>query len=423
MANSILVGLQWGDEGKGKIIDVLTENVDMVVRFQGGNNAGHTVEVGDEKFVLHLIPSGILHAGCQCVIGNGVVVNPLTLAQEIADLEARGYEVVDRLRISSRAQLVFSYHCVMDGLFEHKLGENKIGTTKRGIGPAYADKVNRVGIRAGELLNLPRMEHHFRTQAKFYNDIFAEASVPTVDIDSEWASIKGVADKLAPLVEDTVLSINQAVGQGLKVLFEGAQGMWLDVDFGTYPYVTSSNTTAGAACTGSGLAPSRIEHVVGVAKAYCTRVGEGPFMTELHDEEGKRMASLGNEFGATTGRPRRCGWFDAVATRYSAMLNGVDQLALTKLDVLDDFETIKVCVAYDLDGRRLSEMPIAVADYARVNPVYREFPGWCQKTSDATCWEELPERCREYLQALSGLIEAPLKIVSVGPRRDQTFFV
>ncbi len=423
MANSVLVGLQWGDEGKGKIIDVLTEDIDMVVRFQGGNNAGHTVEIGEEKFILHLIPSGILRRDCRCVIGNGVVVNPLTLQKEVAELEARGYKVSDRLRISSRSQLVFDYHCVMDGLFEQKLGDSKIGTTKRGIGPAYADKVNRVGIRAEELLNPNLLEKHFRTQADFYNQIFREAGVQTIDIEAEWAKIKEAAAMLAPMVEDTALTVNQAAKAGKKILFEGAQGMWLDVDFGTYPFVTSSNTTAGAACTGSGLAPSRIDHVVGVAKAYCTRVGEGPFMTELNNETGRRMGEIGNEFGATTGRSRRCGWFDAVATRYSAMLNGVDQLALTKLDVLDDFDTIQVCTGYRLNGRELKEMPLAASDINHLEPVYEEFPGWKQKTTDATRWEDLPPRCQEYLQALSRLIEAPLKIISVGPRRDQTFRV
>ncbi len=421
MANSVLVGLQWGDEGKGKIIDVLTESMDMVIRFQGGNNAGHTVEVGEEKFVTHLIPSGILRPDCRCVIGNGVVVNPLTLEKEVAELEARGYQVADRLRLSSRSQLVFDYHCVMDGLFERKLGDSKIGTTKRGIGPAYADKVNRVGIRAEELLNLEKMEQHFRTQADFYNQIFHEAGVETIDIDAEWTKVERAARKLAPMVEDTVLSINRAVERGDQVLFEGAQGMWLDVDFGTYPYVTSSTPPAGAACAGSGVAPSRIDHVVGVAKAYCTRVGEGPFMTELTDETGRVMGEIGNEFGATTGRSRRCGWFDAVATRYSAMLNGVDQLAITKLDVLDDFESIKVCTSYELDGKRLDGLPISAADFARVKPVYEEFPGWREKTTGARCWSDLPSRCREYLEALAGLIDAPLKIISVGPRRDQTF--
>lgn len=423
MANSVLVGLQWGDEGKGKIIDVLTEKVDMVIRFQGGNNAGHTVEIGEEKFVLHLVPSGILHDGCQCVIGNGVVVNPLTLDNEIKELEARGFQVTNRLKVSSQAHLVFSWHCIMDGLFENKLGESKIGTTKRGIGPAYADKVNRVGIRAGELLDPGRLEDRFRTQAKFYNDIFAEAGVDIVDIDDEWEKVREVARKLTPMIDDTVITVNHALRDGKCILMEGAQGMWLDVDFGTYPFVTSSNTTAGGACTGSGLPPSSIEHVVGVAKAYTTRVGKGPFMTELNDNVGRQISKIGNEFGATTGRPRRCGWFDAVATGYSAMLNGVDQLAITKLDVLDDFETIKVCTAYELDGQVINHMPIKAVDYSRLKPVYKEIPGWKEKTTNATCWEDLPQRCRDYLKWLAELVNAPLKIISVGPRRDQTFFL
>ncbi len=421
MSNTVLVGLQWGDEGKGKIIDVLTRKADVVVRFQGGNNAGHTVEVGKDKFVLHLIPSGILHEGCQCMIGNGVVVNPLALEDEIKGLEARGYEVRSKLQLSTRSQMVFCYHCRMDGLFEHQLGDNKIGTTKRGIGPAYADKVNRVGIRAAELRDPQSLERRFRSRAEFYNKIFEEAGEQPVDIDAEWETLKTVAENLAPLVKDTVLTLNQAAEQGLNILFEGAQGMWLDVDYGTYPYVTSSNTTAGGACTGAGFAPSHIDHVVGVAKAYTTRVGEGPFMTELNDETGEELRRAGNEFGATTGRPRRCGWFDAVATRYSAMVNGADQLALTKLDVLDEFDTIKVCTAYELDGERITDMPTSLSEIERVKPIYEELPGWRQSTQEASCWEELPKATRDYLKYISELIRVPLKIISVGPRRDQTF--
>jgi adenylosuccinate synthase len=423
MSNTVLVGLQWGDEGKGKIIDVLTQTAEVVVRFQGGNNAGHTVEVGDEKFVLHLIPSGILHDGCKCIIGNGVVVNPLALEEEIAALEERGYEVRKNLQLSTRSQLVFCYHCQMDGLFESQLGENKIGTTKRGIGPAYADKVNRVGIRASELRNLATLEKRFRTQAAFYNTIFEEAGQDPVDIDAEWAKLADVASRLAPMVADTVLSLNQAMKNGCSILFEGAQGTWLDVDYGTYPYVTSSNTTAGGACTGAGIAPSHIEHVVGVAKAYTTRVGEGPFMTELDDEVGEELRRAGGEFGATTGRPRRCGWFDAVATRYSAMINGADQLAVTKLDVLDDFDIIRICTAYELDGERITDMPTSLDEIQRVKPLYEDFPGWKQTTTEATCWDELPQKTQEYLELVSKLVRVPLKIISVGPRRDQTFFV
>ncbi len=423
MANKVLIGLQWGDEGKGKIIDVLSEEADVVVRFQGGNNAGHTVEVGTEKFVLHLIPSGILHDGTLCVIGNGVVVNPLALHEEICGLQARGYEVAGRLQLSTRSQLVFKYHCLMDGLFESQLGDNKIGTTKRGIGPAYADKVNRVGIRAADLKNLVRLEENFRRQAEFYNKIFADAGAEMLDIEVEWAAVKDAAKILAPMVCDTVMTVNKAAAAGKNVLFEGAQGTWLDVDYGTYPYVTSSNTTAGGACVGGGMAPSRIEHVVGVAKAYTTRVGSGPFMTELNDEVGAFLRKEGNEFGATTGRPRRCGWFDAVATRYACILNGVDEVALTKLDVLDSCEKILICTAYEINGRRVTEMPSDICEIEQAVPVYEEMPGWQASTCNTREYGQLPAATRAYLARLEELMGARIGIISVGPNRAQTFSV
>ncbi len=423
MANTVLIGLQWGDEGKGKIIDVLTEKADVVVRFQGGNNAGHTVEVGDEKFVLHLVPSGIIRENSLCVIGNGVVVNPLALVEELDGLEKRGVSVDGRLQISTRSQLVFEYHCRLDGMLESKLGEHKIGTTKRGIGPAYADKVNRVGIRAVDLRHPDRLEARFRRQCAFYNQIFREAGEEEIDVDARWAQLRPAAERLAPLVCDTVVTLNEALEQGKEVLFEGAQGVWLDVDFGTYPYVTSSNTTAGGACTGSGIAPSRIDRVIGVAKAYTTRVGSGPFPTELHDAMGEILRRKGNEYGATTGRPRRCGWFDAVATRYAVMLNGVDRVAITKLDVLDHLETIPVCVAYSIAGERITEMPADAEDLARVEPVYQEFPGWQCDTSAVQCWEELPAAAKAYLRSIEEFLQAPVEVASVGPRRAQTFLV
>ena len=423
MASTVLVGLQWGDEGKGKVIDVLAERMDAVVRFQGGNNAGHTVEVGDQKFVLHLIPSGILRDDALCIIGNGVVVNPIALQKEIDDLQDRGFVLGNRLQLSTRAQLVFNYHSKMDGLFEHKLGKSKIGTTKRGIGPAYADKVNRVGIRAADLRNPERLKQKFYTQAEFYNKIFVDAGETAMDIDAEWDLIEPVANSLASRVCDTVLSVNKAVKAGKNVLFEGAQGSWLDVDYGTYPYVTSSNTTAGAACTGGGLAPCRIDDVLGIAKVYTTRVGCGPFPTELHDEMGSHLATVGNEFGATTGRPRRCGWFDAVATRYAAMINGADSVAFTKLDVLDQLETIKICVAYEVNGEKTTEMPSDIVDIEKSIPIYEEIEGWKQSTANAHSWDELPEKTRQYLDRLAELIEAKPSIISVGPRRDQTFTV
>ncbi len=423
MASTVLIGLQWGDEGKGKIIDVLSEQADVVVRFQGGNNAGHTVEVGDQKFVLHLIPSGILHAGKECVIGNGVVVDVLALAQEIGDLEERGFEVVDRLRLSSRSHLVFRYHRLLDGLSENKLGAGKIGTTMRGIGPAYADKVNRVGLRAALLRHPAALEAEFRRLAARANETLAAHGAELLDIEAEWRAVAVVAAKLAPLVTDTVLAVNRASQAGREILFEGAQGAWLDIDYGTYPFVTSSNTTAGGACTGGGLAPSRIDHVLGVYKAYTTRVGSGPFPTELDDEMGALLRREGSEFGATTGRPRRCGWFDAVATRYAVMVNGADRLAITKLDVLDQLETLKICTAYQLRGQTITDMPSDLDDIAAVKPIYEEMPGWRCSTVDASCWDDLPVNAQRYLARLAELTGGHIYILSVGPKRAQTFFV
>lgn len=425
MANTVLIGLQWGDEGKGKIIDVLTEKADVVVRFQGGNNAGHTVKIADKQYVLHLIPSGILRDNALCVIGNGVVVNPVALDASIRELTKQGINFADRLQISDRCQLVFSYHSKLDGLMERELGDNKIGTTKRGIGPAYADKVNRVGIRAGQLKDLERLEKSFRSRAEFHNRILQEAGKEApLDIDAEWTILRAVAERLAPSVCDTVVTLNEAAKQGKSILFEGAQGTWLDVDFGTYPFVTSSNTTTGGACTGTGVPPQLIDHVVGVLKAYTTRVGAGPFPTELDDEIGERIREKGGEFGATTGRPRRCGWFDAVATRYAAMLNGVRKgLAITKLDVLDPFETIRICTAYELDGKIITQMPADSDELSRVKPVYEEHPGWMTPTTEAQCWDDLPEAARKYLLRLQELVDAEMEIISVGPKRSQTFFV
>ena len=421
MANTVLIGLQWGDEGKGKIIDVLTEKADVVVRFQGGNNAGHTVEVGEDKFVLHLVPSGIIREEALCIIGNGVVVNPLALLEEIDGLRARGMDVDSRLRLGNRCHLVFDYHGELDGLSERRLGDRKIGTTKRGIGPAYADKVNRVGIRAGDLCHLDRLETRFRTRVAAVNETFAQADMEQVDVETAWATLEKAATRLAPLVGDTVLELNHAMDDGKEILFEGAQGTWLDVDYGTYPYVTSSNTVAGGACIGSGVAPLRIQHVLGVAKAYTTRVGCGPFPTELNDDIGAFLGKQGNEFGATTGRPRRCGWFDAVATRYAVMVNGADKLAVTKLDVLDQLETIRVCTAYELDGERITDMPADVADVERVKPVYEEFPGWQESTVNAQSWSDLPDQAKAYVKWLGELVGSSVEIISVGPRRTQTF--
>jgi adenylosuccinate synthase len=419
----VLVGTQWGDEGKGKIIDVLTRDVDMVVRFQGGNNAGHTVEIGTEKFVLHLIPSGIFRENALCVIGNGVVVDPLALTGEIKELVERGVEVTPkRLELSTRCHLILPYHRIMDALHEQARSEgNKIGTTKRGIGPAYADKASRIGIRALEMLDPERFERRFKEQAEYYNTIISASGMDPLDIDAEWAKLAEAAEFLSPFVTDTVLTVNKAARENREILFEGAQGMWLDVDYGTYPYVTSSNTTTSGACTGSGLSPKYIDNVVGVMKAYTTRVGAGPFPTELSDGDGERLRAEGHEFGATTGRPRRCGWFDAVASRYSCMVNGIDKLAITKLDVLDGFEELKICVAYDVNGERVTDMPSDNDEIAVAKPIYETAPGWMTSTCDARSFSELPENARAYLKRLAELVDSQIGIISVGPNRDQTF--
>ena len=422
MPADILVGTQWGDEGKGKLIDVLTGNVDMVVRFQGGNNAGHTVEIGSEHYVLHLVPSGIFRAGVKCVIGNGVVVDPIALVGEMKGIAARGLPL-DGIELSNRAQLIFEYHKRADSLKEAAAGAKKIGTTKRGIGPAYADKMNRCGIRAIDLTRSARLEAQFRTEAAKYNKLFAEYGIEPLDIDAEWDKLKEAAAFLAPYVCDTVCSVNAALKAGKNVLCEGAQGALLDIDHGTYPFVTSSSTVSGGACSGAGIAPRHIRDVWGVIKAYTTRVGEGPFPTELFDECGERLRQVGREFGATTGRPRRCGWFDAVASHYACMVNGVNRLAVTKLDVLDGLEKIAVCVGYEIDGRVTTEFPASVEELAAVKPVYEYLPGWKESVADARRWEELPAPAQNYLRRMAELVDSEVAIVSVGPRRDQTFRV
>ncbi len=423
MANTVLLGAQWGDEGKGKIVDYLMDRMDAVVRYQGGNNAGHTVEIGDDRYILHLVPSGILRPGKVCVIGNGVVIDPLTLCQELEDIAGRGINIKDRFFISDRAQLVFPYHRALDtGLEGASLANEKIGTTQRGIGPAYADKASRRNLRMGDLVGGAFADVLMaRTAEK--NRLLAALNMPPVDAAAMVRDLSRAAETLRPFVTDTVSLLHRMLRDGKSLLFEGAQGAMLDIDFGTYPFVTSSNTTAGGACTGSGVPPRHIDHTLGIIKAYTTRVGEGPFPTELIDDVGRRLAEKGNEFGSTTGRPRRCGWFDAVVARYSAMINGFDGLAVTKLDVLDGLETLKICVAYESNGRRIEDFPASVTALAACRPVYEEWPGWQQSTREATSFEQLPEPARRYLRRLAELTGAPLQILSVGPRRDSTFRV
>jgi len=420
MPNTVLIGAQWGDEGKGKIIDVLTEDVDIVVRFQGGNNAGHTVKIGDEKYVLHLIPSGILHEEQVCLIGNGVVVDPLALIGEIKEVEDTGKSVAGRLFVSDRAHVVFPYHGAIDAAREARRSESeRIGTTKRGIGPCYGDKVSRVGLRVGDLLDA-EFPSLLASRLQEANSVLTALGGEAIDCDELQASYQTAAEAVAPYVTDGVAMINNAVREGKSILFEGAQGTMLDIDFGTYPFVTSSNTTAGGACTGTGMAPQLVDRVVGVVKAYTTRVGEGPFPTELFDEDGKTMRREGQEFGATTGRPRRCGWFDAVVARYSAMLNGIDYWAMTKLDVLDDFESLKICVAYECDGQRYETVPANTRVLQECRPVYEEMPGWQTSTKDVTRFDDLPEKTKAYVERLCELTGVALGILSVGPARAST---
>jgi adenylosuccinate synthase len=420
MPNTVLIGAQWGDEGKGKIIDVLTEGVDVVVRFQGGNNAGHTVKIGDEKYVLHLIPSGILHEGKSCVIGNGVVVDPVALMKEVDELEERGFTTAGRLLISDRAHVVVPYHGAIDGAREQALSEGeKIGTTKRGIGPTYSDKVSRVGLRMGDLLS-DDLEDLLDRRVEESNKVLQALGGEPLDKAALIASYMAIAPRVAPYIADTVTFLNKSMAEGKSLLFEGAQGTMLDIDFGTYPFVTSSNATAGGACTGSGIAPHRMDRVIGVIKAYTTRVGEGPFMTELEDEIGALMRKEGNEFGATTGRPRRCGWFDAVVGRYAAAINGVDYWAMTKLDVLDKVETIRICTAYECDGVTYESVPANTRILERCTALYEEMPGWQCSTKEATKFDDLPEAAKAYVNRLCEITGVKLGILSVGPKRAST---
>ena len=420
MPNTVLIGAQWGDEGKGKIIDVLTAQADMVVRYQGGSNAGHTVIVAGRKFVLHLVPSGILHPGKDCVIGNGVVVDPLALLEEIRTVETEGIVVRGRLSVSDRAHMVLRYHNAIDKAEESARGADKrIGTTGRGIGPAYRDKVCRCGLRMGDLLERDFPERLRANVAAANRALAALGAAPQDEAELQKIYADAARD-LTPYIADALEIVNAADRAGRNILLEGAQGTMLDVDFGTYPFVTSSSPTSGGACSGSGLPPNRINRVVGVIKCYTTRVGEGPFPTELTDALGEDLRQRGREFGATTGRPRRCGWFDAVVGRYSQMVNGVDFWAFTKLDVLDTLPTIRICTAYELDGKRITTMPASLAAFQRCKPVYEEMPGWMQATSTVTRYEDLPPKARAYMERLVSLVGGRMGILSVGPGRETT---
>jgi adenylosuccinate synthase len=420
MSNTVLFGAQWGDEGKGKIIDVLTADADWVVRYQGGNNAGHTVEIGEDKFVLHLTPSGILRPSCKCMIGNGLVIDIIGLTQELSELESRGIPLQDRLFISDRAHIVLPYHQALDGAKEQaRSAGSKIGTTKRGIGPAYSDKADRTGLRMCDLLE-PNYTEKIKKIAEAKNEQLHALGQDRLDVDTLISDIKKAAEQLTPFIADTLPLLHQAMQRDEKILFEGAQGIMLDIDFGTYPYVTSSNTGAGGVASGAGVPPQSIDRVIGIVKAYTTRVGGGPFPTELTDETGEKIARIGAEFGATTGRPRRCGWFDAVVARYAAMIGGISEWALMKIDVLDELETIQVCTAYEVDGKRIEQMPASLSTFEKCVPIYEEIEGWQTPTTACTTWEDLPEKAKAYIAYLEKITGVPVAILSVGPKRAST---
>ncbi len=420
MKNIVVVGAQWGDEGKGKVVDILAPHFNIVARYQGGHNAGHTVRIGERKFILRLIPSGILHDECSCVIGNGVVVDPGAFNGEIEELRELGVECEGRLFISARAHLILPYHVALDRVREERLGANSVGTTMRGIGPAYEDKASRCGIRAGDLFYPDLLREKIRANIEEKNLELASIGAETVELDSSLDEFLAEALRLVPFIRDTAAMINTATRDGKSVLVEGAQGTMLDVDHGTYPFVTSSNATAGGAATGLGLPPRNITGALGIAKAYTTRVGGGPFPTELLDKHGAYLQKRGNEYGAVTGRPRRTGWFDAAVAGYAVMLNGFDALALTKLDVLDEFDEIKISTAYRCHGELLEGMPYGANVLAECEPVYETLPGWKANTSRTTNFDELPSAAKDYIRRVEELCGAPVALISTGPDRTET---
>lgn len=416
MSVKIIVGTQWGDEGKGKITDILAEKVDLVVRYQGGNNAGHTVVVGDKTFKLHIIPSGILYSSCVCVIGNGVVLDPEVLFTEIATLEKQGITITpEHLKISSIAHIILPFHKMLDSRQEESRNDGKIGTTGKGIGPCYTDKISRAGIRAIDLLSKEKLTKVIKRRN--WPEVLGE---PSLDVDSVIESYYTLGQRLKPFLTDTSLYINDAIDQSRNVILEGAQGTMLDVDHGTYPYVTSSNPISGGACIGSGIGPHKIHQVIGVTKAYVTRVGEGPFPTELKEEIGARLRERGAEFGTTTGRPRRCGWLDMVGLRYALRVNGITEICLTKLDVLDGLETIKVCNSYRVRGEIVYHFPLDCDEFAAAEPIYEELPGWKEDISQMTSFGELPENAKRYIDYIAQKTGVKISLVSVGSRRKQT---
>ncbi|RBO81974.1 adenylosuccinate synthase [Marinomonas aquiplantarum] len=420
--NVVILGTQWGDEGKGKVVDLLTEDVAAVVRFQGGHNAGHTLVIDGKKTVLHLIPSGILRDGVQCIIGNGVVLSPAALKKEVLELQEQGVPAVDRLKISAACPLILPYHIALDQAREQAKGEKKIGTTGRGIGPAYEDKVARRAIRVGDLLDAERFAAKLKEVLEYYNFVLTQYhNVEAISYDEVYAEGLEMAEFLRPMVADTITLLHDLRKAGANIMFEGAQGSLLDVDHGTYPYVTSSNTTAGGAPAGTGFGPLYLDYVLGITKAYTTRVGSGPFPTELFCENGQRLGERGHEFGATTGRSRRCGWFDAVALRHAVQINSVSGICLTKLDVLDGFDTVKVCVGYtDADGNPVAGSLVDSEGYEQAQPTYVELPGWSESTVGAENFEALPKNAQDYIRYLEEQVGVPVDIISTGPDRNET---
>jgi adenylosuccinate synthase len=422
MSVSVLVGSQWGDEGKGKIVDLLSEKYEIVVRYQGGANAGHTVQIGDKQYILHLIPSGILRDNVTCVIGNGVVIDPRALLDEIELLENHGIKISGRLFISHNAHLIMPYHKLLDMISES--GTNKIGTTGRGIGPCYIDKYARKGIKIVDLLNKEVLENKIRENLSEKNNILRKVyEKEELDVEEIIKEYTEFDKRIDQYIKDVPVYLNTSIMEGKSILLEGAQGALLDIDHGTYPFVTSSNPTSGGACTGTGIPPNKIDNVIGIVKAYTTRVGNGPFPTELLDEDGEKLRTIGAEYGATTGRPRRCGWFDAFLVKYSCMINGIDSVAITKLDVLGNFDQIKVCTGYELDGKLLKSFPADVSQFKNLTPVYEILPGWNTGISNIKSFSDLPDATKNYLNFISKACQFKINIISVGPKRDQTIII
>ncbi len=421
--NRIVLGCQWGDEGKGKIVDLLAADADLIARFQGGANAGHTIVVGDRKYVLHLIPSGIIHPGKICYIGNGVVLDPFGFMEELNFLTSQQIDYTGRLWISPATNLVLPYHQLIDAVQENSRGTSSIGTTMRGIGPAYIDKVARNGIRLIDLFNPERLRKRLEYQTQIKREYLDGSEDERADMHRTFEQLMALVPVFEQLVADVSLALQRAHREGKSVLFEGAQGSMLDVDLGTYPFATSSNTTAGGALTGLGIGPKMIDEVVGVVKAYTTRVGAGPFPTELVDDTGELLRHCGDEYGATTGRPRRCGWLDLVQLRHAIRINGVDSIAVTKLDVLDGLEQVKVCTQYELNGQTLDEVPLDLAELAHVKPLYKSLPGWKSQTTGLTAFDDLPKNARDYLNFVANDLGVTICLVSTGARREETIAV